>query len=98
MIHSLSALNMLTFFICVPFFLCPCVGLPWWVAIVVSTFTIKLLLIPLVVKSRISSVRLQNNMPEMMKLQLKMSEARTNRDHVAAKKCVFISNTSCRIF
>ncbi|XP_022688565.1 uncharacterized protein LOC111260232 [Varroa jacobsoni] len=62
------------------------IGLPWWVAIVVSTFTIKLLLIPLVVKSRISSVRLQNNMPEMMKLQLKMSEARTNRDHVAAKK------------
>lgn len=68
---------------------CPVVhlsGLPWWVAIACTTVTLKILVFPLVLKAQRNSTSLNNHMPEMQRLQLKMTEARACGDALAAHR------------
>lgn len=51
-------------------------GMPWWASILTGTIIVRLLVFPLVVKSQRNAARMQNNMPELQVLQMKMTEAR----------------------
>ncbi|GAV08594.1 hypothetical protein RvY_18259 [Ramazzottius varieornatus] len=55
-------------------------GMPWWACIVVATVMVRALLFPLVVKAQRNAAYLQQNMPEMQQIQLKMSDARSRGD------------------
>lgn len=50
--------------------------LPWWGAIAVTTVIIRILLTPIVIISQRNAAVMRNMMPEMQKIQLKISEAR----------------------
>lgn len=50
--------------------------LPWWLAIIGTTATIRLVFFPLVVKQNIVGIKVFNLMPETQKLQVKINEAR----------------------
>lgn len=50
--------------------------LPWWGAIAVSTIIIRMCLTPLVVLTQKNASVMQNTLPEMQELQLKVNEAR----------------------
>lgn len=51
-------------------------GLPWWATIVVGTLIVKTLMFPLVVKGQKNAAHMNNHLPQMQALQLRMSEAR----------------------
>lgn len=51
-------------------------GMPWWASILTGTIIVRLLVFPLVVKSQRNAAKMQNNMPELQVLQMKMTEAR----------------------
>jgi len=59
-------------------------GLPWWATIAATTFAIKSLLVPVVIKAQRNATAMNNNLPEMQKLQLKMSEARRSGNMLEA--------------
>lgn len=50
--------------------------LPWWAAIAVCTIIVRALLTPLVIIAQRNAAVMNNVMPEMQKLQAKMTEAR----------------------
>ncbi|CAG0878531.1 unnamed protein product [Darwinula stevensoni] len=49
---------------------------PWWMAIAFGTFLIRVFLFPLVIMAQRNAAIMNNNMPQLQLLQLKMSEAR----------------------
>lgn len=49
--------------------------LPWWLAIVGTTATIRLAFFPLVVKQNIIGIKLYNILPETQRIQVKVNEA-----------------------
>jgi YidC/Oxa1 family membrane protein insertase len=51
-------------------------GVPWWEAIVLGTLFIRLLLFPLVVIAQRNAARMNNYLPQLQAIQLKMTEAR----------------------
>lgn len=51
-------------------------GLPWWGAIAVATLVIRLCMFPLVIITQRNAAKMNNVMPQMQVLQLKMTEAR----------------------
>lgn len=51
-------------------------GLPWWASIVIGTVCVRLLVSPLVIMSQRSAATMNNVMPEMQKIQLKVTDAR----------------------
>lgn len=51
-------------------------NLPWWECIVISTIVLRILVIPVVIIAQRNAATLNNVMPEMQKIQLKISEAR----------------------
>lgn len=55
-------------------------GLPWWGTIVVSTIILRTLLTPIVVIAQRNAAVMNNVMPEMQKIQEKMTEARQMGD------------------
>ncbi|KAI9543284.1 hypothetical protein NQZ68_011933 [Dissostichus eleginoides] len=61
------------------------VGLPWWGAIVVGTVFARLAVFPVIVKGQREAAKLNNVLPEMTKLNTKMSEAKNsgNKSHFA---------------
>ncbi|OQR66620.1 mitochondrial inner membrane protein OXA1L-like [Tropilaelaps mercedesae] len=61
-------------------------GLPWWASIAISTLAIRLLMFPLVIKCRRNALRLNNYMPEVMALQLRMTEARIAGNYIEIEK------------
>lgn len=50
--------------------------LPWWCCIAIGTICVRTLLFPLVIASQRNAAKLNNNMPQMQVLQMKMTEAR----------------------
>lgn len=54
--------------------------MPWWMVIVGTTVTARLLFFPLVVKQNVTGIRANNVMPETQRLQVKMNEARVDGD------------------
>ncbi|XP_064466501.1 mitochondrial inner membrane protein OXA1L-like [Ornithodoros turicata] len=51
-------------------------GIPWWGTIVIGTVVVKTLMFPLVVKAQKNAAHMNNHLPQMQILQMKMSEAR----------------------
>lgn len=51
-------------------------GLPWWGTIIASTIAMRLLLTPVVIISQRNAAKMNNAMPDIQKIQLKMTEAR----------------------
>lgn len=50
--------------------------LPWWVTIMIGTIVVRSVLFPLVILAQRNGAKLNNNLPQMQHLQLKMTEAR----------------------
>jgi len=50
--------------------------LPWWGTIAIGTVCVRCLLFPLVILAQRNAAKMNNNMPQMQVLQLKMTEAR----------------------
>ncbi|XP_058464593.1 mitochondrial inner membrane protein OXA1L [Malaya genurostris] len=50
--------------------------LPWWACIAIGTLCVRTLLFPLVIASQRNAAKMNNHMPQMQLLQLKMTEAR----------------------
>ncbi|TRY62097.1 hypothetical protein TCAL_01760 [Tigriopus californicus] len=53
---------------------------PWWVAIVAVTVSLRILLFPMVVSARRAAIDLNNKMPGMVALQSELGEARKRGD------------------
>lgn len=51
-------------------------GIPWWGAIVIGTIVIRVCMFPLVVVAQRNAARMNNYLPQLQVLQLKMTEAR----------------------
>uniref|UniRef100_A0A3P8UWU4 OXA1L mitochondrial inner membrane protein n=1 Tax=Cynoglossus semilaevis TaxID=244447 RepID=A0A3P8UWU4_CYNSE len=51
-------------------------GLPWWGAIVLGTVVVRLVVFPIMVKGQREAAKLNNIMPDMVRLNNKMSEAK----------------------
>ncbi|XP_025834334.1 mitochondrial inner membrane protein OXA1L-like [Agrilus planipennis] len=57
-------------------------GLPWWGTIAVGTIIVRVLMFPLVIISQRNAAKMNNYMPQMQILQLKMTEARQIGNHL----------------
>lgn len=57
-------------------------GLPWWEAIGLLVITFRVAIFPLVIYVQRNAVNMTNNMPQMMVLQKKMSEAKKEGDEL----------------
>ena len=58
-------------------------GLSWCASIAVTTVCIRLLLLPLIVKSQANTARLNNARPELQEVELKMRELSNSTDSAA---------------
>ncbi|KAL1117203.1 hypothetical protein AAG570_004530 [Ranatra chinensis] len=61
-------------------------SLPWWTSIVVGTIVVRCLMFPLVIISQRNAAKMNNNLPGMQKIQLKMTEARERGDRLNAAR------------
>lgn len=50
--------------------------IPWWGAIAIGTVVVRTLIFPLVIMAQRNAAKMNNNMPQMQLLQVKMTEAR----------------------
>lgn len=50
--------------------------LPWWACIVIGTVCVRTIMFPLVIMSQRNSAKMNNHMPQIQGLQLKLTEAR----------------------
>ncbi|XP_041980518.1 mitochondrial inner membrane protein OXA1L [Aricia agestis] len=50
--------------------------IPWWGTILIGTVVVRVLMFPLVVLSQKNAANMNNNLPEMQMLQMKMTQAR----------------------
>ncbi|BET02391.1 60Kd inner membrane protein [Nesidiocoris tenuis] len=60
--------------------------LPWWGAIAAGTLVIRLIVFPLVIMAQRNAAKMNNCLPEMQMIQLKMSEARQRGDRLDAAR------------
>lgn len=61
-------------------------GMPWWLTIMISTIVIRTLMFPLVIKAQKNAIRMNNTLPQMQVLQLKMSNARRSGNALEANR------------
>lgn len=61
-------------------------GLEWWAVIALGTLVIRLALFPLVVVSQRNAAKMNNYLPQIQMLQLKMTEARQSGDSLNAAR------------
>ncbi|XP_068232891.1 mitochondrial inner membrane protein OXA1L isoform X2 [Palaemon carinicauda] len=61
-------------------------GLPWWGSIALATVCIRLALFPLVIKSQKNAAKMNNNLPQLQILQMKMTEARNSGNQMEAAR------------
>ncbi|XP_066256093.1 mitochondrial inner membrane protein OXA1L [Euwallacea similis] len=55
-------------------------GVEWWLAIVIGTIVIRTVLFPLVISAQRNAAKMNNVLPQMQALQLKMTESRQTGD------------------
>lgn len=60
--------------------------LPWWGAIAFGTLVVRTVIFPLVVVAQRNAAKMNNHMPEMQVLQMKMSEARQTGNAIDAAR------------
>ncbi|XP_076670372.1 OXA1L mitochondrial inner membrane protein isoform X2 [Andrena cerasifolii] len=61
--------------------------MPWWSTIVAGTVCVRLLIFPLVIIAQRNAANMTNNMPEMQKIQVKMTAARQCGNEIEAAIC-----------
>lgn len=59
---------------------------PWWGAIVIGTVVVRLAMFPLVIMSQRNTALMNNNLPEIQLLQLKMTQARQTGNQLEAAR------------
>ncbi|KAG0726622.1 Mitochondrial inner membrane protein OXA1L [Chionoecetes opilio] len=57
-------------------------GMPWWLTIALATVMLRTLIFPLVVVGQRNAAKMNNNMPQLQVLQMKMTEARNSGDQL----------------
>ncbi|XP_022247958.1 mitochondrial inner membrane protein OXA1L-like isoform X2 [Limulus polyphemus] len=62
------------------------VGVPWWLSIVLGTLVVRTLMFPLMIKAQQNAAKLNNNLPQMQILQLKLTEARKSGNSMEAAR------------
>lgn len=60
--------------------------LPWWAAIALGTVVVRTLIFPLVIVSQRNAAKMNNHMPQLQVLQLKMTEARQTGDAIESAR------------
>lgn len=50
--------------------------LPWWTCIIIGTVFVRSVMFPLVIMSQRNSAKMNNNLPQIQGLQMKLTEAR----------------------
>ncbi|KAJ8982667.1 hypothetical protein NQ317_017657, partial [Molorchus minor] len=61
-------------------------GVEWWVAIAIGTLVIRTLLFPLVIIAQRNAARMNNYLPQMQLIQLKLTEARQSGNQLDAAR------------
>ena len=61
-------------------------GIPWWEAVVIGTLVIRFCMFPLVVVAQRNAAKMNNYMPQLQMLQLKMTEARQTGNQLEAAR------------
>ncbi|CAH0547405.1 unnamed protein product [Brassicogethes aeneus] len=61
-------------------------GLEWWAAIAVGTLVVRLLLFPLVIIAQRNAARMNNYLPQLQAIQVKMTEARQTGNQLDAAR------------
>lgn len=59
---------------------------PWWGAILIGTVVVRVLMFPLVIMSQRNSAVMNNNLPEIQLLQMKMTQARQTGNQLEAAR------------
>lgn len=62
------------------------VDLPWWTCIMIGTICVRTIIFPLVIMAQRNAAKMNNNMPQMQHLQMKMTEARQTGNALEAAK------------
>ncbi|XP_016989012.1 mitochondrial inner membrane protein OXA1L [Drosophila rhopaloa] len=60
--------------------------IPWWGAIAMGTLAVRTIIFPLVILAQRNSAKMNNNMPQMQMLQLKMTEARQSGNAIESAR------------
>ncbi|XP_076029582.1 mitochondrial inner membrane protein OXA1L-like [Oratosquilla oratoria] len=60
--------------------------LPWWGTIALATVILRSLLFPLVIVAQRNTAKMNNNMPQLQVLQMKMTEARNMGNHMESAR------------
>lgn len=60
--------------------------LPWWGAIAIGTVAVRLILFPLVIVSQRNAAKMNNNLPQLQVLQMKMTEARQSGNQIESAR------------
>lgn len=60
--------------------------LPWWTCIIIGTITVRTLIFPLVVMAQRNSAKMNNNLPQIQHLQMKLTEARQSGNAIDAAR------------
>ncbi|XP_064106467.1 mitochondrial inner membrane protein OXA1L-like isoform X2 [Macrobrachium nipponense] len=60
--------------------------LPWWGAIAIATVCIRVLIFPLVITSQKNAAKMNNNLPQLQLLQMKMTEARNSGNQMESAR------------
>lgn len=60
--------------------------LPWWAAISIATVCIRTMIFPLVLVAQRNAAKMNNNLPQLQVLQMKMSEARNSGNQLEAAR------------
>ncbi|XP_018565117.1 mitochondrial inner membrane protein OXA1L isoform X2 [Anoplophora glabripennis] len=61
-------------------------GVPWWTSIAIGTLIIRLCLFPLVIIAQRNAAKMNNYLPQLQALQLKMTEARQTGNQIDAAR------------
>lgn len=59
---------------------------PWWGAILIGTVVVRVVMFPLVIMSQRNTAVMNNNLPEMQVIQMKMSQARQTGNQLEAAR------------
>jgi len=62
------------------------VDLPWWSCIMIGTIFVRTVIFPLVIMSQRNSAKMNNNLPQIQLLQMKLTEARQSGNAIDAAR------------
>lgn len=60
--------------------------IPWWGAIAIGTIIVRILIFPLVIVAQRNAAKMNNHMPQMQVLQMKMTEARQSGNAIESAR------------